>query len=94
MISVIKPVLHLYTACAAFITLNKFLKYINFNHCCIPVFLNASNYLYCHIFFCITIPTFQNPTKCAYNTSKFTEMARFDSHKHFFYLEHTMPLDS
>lgn len=54
----------------AFIILGKMLKYINLNHRCIAVFAYASNYLDCHILSCLTVPTFQNSTKCAYSTSK------------------------
>lgn len=74
---------------AAFVSLNKLLKNINFDHCCIPVFLDASDNLYSHIFFSFTIPTFQNPTKCAYNTSNDTEMARFLIHINIFFISNT-----
>lgn len=58
-----------YILWVVFIILGKMLKHINLNHCCVTIFTYASNNLDCHILSCLTVPTFQNATKCAYSTS-------------------------
>lgn len=47
----------------------KTFKYVYLNHCCFTILSYASNNFDSHIFPCLTIPTIQYSTKCAYSTS-------------------------
>lgn len=56
---------------STFLVLYKLVECVYFNHCSMAIFTDAPHNFNCDKFSFLTVPTFQNTTKCAYNTSSF-----------------------